>query len=114
MKFSIIFLWHYDPYDIIVETRLKNKISPYAHVPKPEIEKFMNQTKWEEETVLDIEQQYPPASISQTTTPQALAEKRPRKDVSPSVTEVLADDFHVYRKRSKTSHTLDRSGEEET
>ena len=41
-KVSISFPWHYDPCGIIVETRLKNKISPYAHVPKPKIEKFMN------------------------------------------------------------------------
>jgi hypothetical protein len=50
MKFSTSFPWHYDPCGIIAETRLKNIISPYAHVPKPEIEKFMNQTEWEENT----------------------------------------------------------------
>jgi hypothetical protein len=36
------------------------------------------------------------------------------KEVSPSVTEVSAEDFQVYRKRPKTSHTPDRSGGEET
>jgi hypothetical protein len=114
MKFSLSFSWHYDPCGIIAETRSRNKISPYAHVPKPEIEKFMNQTEWEENTLLDTEQQPPPASISQTTTPQVPVEKRPRKEVSPSVTEVSAEDFQVYRKRPKTSHTPDRSGGEET
>jgi hypothetical protein len=114
MKFKQSFPWHYDPCGVIAETRLRNKISPYAHVPKPEIEKFMNQTEWEENTLIDTEQQPPSASISQTNTPQAPAEKRPRKDVSPSVTEVSADDFQVYRKRPKTSHTPDRSGGEET
>jgi hypothetical protein len=44
MKFKQSFPWNYDPYGIIAETRLRNKISPYAHVPKLEIEKFMNQT----------------------------------------------------------------------
>jgi hypothetical protein len=43
-----------------------------------------------------------------------LTEKRTRKDVSPSITKVLAEDFQVYRKRPKTSHTPDRSREEET
>jgi hypothetical protein len=52
--------------------------------------------------------------ISQTTTPQVPKEKRPRKDISPSITEVSAEDFQVYKKRPKTSHTTDRSGEEET
>jgi hypothetical protein len=42
MKFSQSFPWHYDPYGIIAKTRLKNNISPYAHVPKPEFEKFVN------------------------------------------------------------------------
>jgi hypothetical protein len=44
MKFKQSFPWHYNPCDTFVETRIRNKISPYAHVPKPEIEKFMNQT----------------------------------------------------------------------
>jgi hypothetical protein len=88
MKFKQSFPWHYDPYGIIAETKLKNKISPYAHIPKLEIERYMNQTKWEENTLTNIEQHPSPASISQTVTPQVLVEKRPRKKVSPSVTEV--------------------------
>ena len=55
MKLNISFPWHYDPCGIIAETRLKNKISPYAHVPKPEIEKFMNQTQWGKNTLIDTE-----------------------------------------------------------
>jgi len=50
MKSSLNFPWQYDPYGFITETRLKNKSSPYTHVPRPEIEKFMNQTQWEENT----------------------------------------------------------------
>jgi len=69
MKFNINFPWHYDPCDIIAETRLKNKISPCAHVPKPEIEKFMNQIEWEMNTLEDSEQQPPSASVSQAITP---------------------------------------------
>jgi hypothetical protein len=56
MNFSTSFPWHYDPCGIIEETILRNKISPYAHVPKPEIEKFMNQTEWEVNTLEDSEQ----------------------------------------------------------
>jgi hypothetical protein len=62
MNFSLSFPWHYDPCGIIAKTVLKNNISPYAHVPKPEIERFMNQTEWEENTLLDTEQQPSPAS----------------------------------------------------
>jgi hypothetical protein len=69
MKFGISFPWHYDPCGIIAEMRLRNKSSPYAHVPKPEIKKYMNQTEWEVNTLEDTEPQPPPAVISQTTTP---------------------------------------------
>jgi hypothetical protein len=114
MKFSLSFPWHYDPCGIIAETILKNKISPMLMCLNLKIEKYMNQTEWEENTLLDIEQHPSPAIISQTNTPQVPVEKRPRKEVSPSVTEVSAEDFQVYRKRPKTSHTPDRSGGEET
>ena len=90
MKFKQSFPWHYDPCGIIAETRLKNKISPYAHVPKPEIGKFMNQIEWEENTLIEIEQQPSPTIISQTITPHVPLEKRPRKEVSPLVTYVSA------------------------
>ena len=106
MKFNASFSWHYEPCGIVTKKRLK--ISPYPHVPKPEVEKFMNQTEWEENTLLDTEQQPPPSSISHTTNPQVPVEKRPRKEVSPSVTKVFAEDFQVYRKRPKTNHTPDR------
>jgi hypothetical protein len=70
----------------------------------PEIEKFMNQADWQENTLLEIEE--PPLfTTSHTITPQVQTEKRARKEVSPSVTEVSAGDFQVYRKRHKTSHT---------
>jgi hypothetical protein len=44
MNFNLSFPWNYDPFGIISETRLKHKTYPYAHVPNPEVEKFMNQT----------------------------------------------------------------------
>jgi len=55
MKFSSNFTWHYDPCGIIEEMRSKNKISPYAHMLKPEIEKYVNLTEWEENTLEDTE-----------------------------------------------------------
>jgi hypothetical protein len=70
MKFNTSFIWCYDPSGIIVEMRSKNKISPYAHTLKPKIEKYVNQTEWEANTLIDTEQQESPlVSISQTTTP---------------------------------------------
>jgi hypothetical protein len=90
MKFSTSFSWRYDPCGIIAEMRAKNKSSSYAHMLKPEIEKFVNQTEWEVNTLEDTEQQSHLTMISQTTTPQVLKEKIPRKDVSPLVTELSA------------------------
>jgi len=90
MNFSLIFPWHYDPCCIVAETRLKNKISHYAHVPMPEIENFMNQTEWQENTLLETKEHLSPANISHTNTPQVQTEKRARKQISPLFKEVLA------------------------
>jgi hypothetical protein len=114
MKFNTSFIWIYDPSWIIAEMISKNKISPYAHTLKPEIEKYVNQKEWEENTLVDTEQQESPSvSISHTITPQVPKERRPRKDSSPSVTEVSTKDFQVYNKRPKATHTTHMSGEEE-
>ena len=93
--------------------RVKNKNVPYVHTPKPEIEKFENQTEWESNTLVEMEQQYPLIIISQTTTPRVLKEKIHRKDTSPSISEVSAEDFQLHTKRPKTSHTPDMTGEKE-
>jgi hypothetical protein len=93
MKFSTSFLWQYDSCGITTEMMSKNKSSPYVHEPKPEIEKFMNQIEWGVNTLEEVEQRYPLVIISQTTTLQIHKEKRPKKDDSPSITEVSAEDF---------------------
>ena len=67
MKFFVSFIWHYDPYGIIFEMRVKNKNVPYIHTPKPEIEKFANLIEWEPNTLVEVEQQDPLVIISQTT-----------------------------------------------
>jgi hypothetical protein len=115
MKFITIFIWHYDLTGIIVEMRSKNKSSSYAHILKPEIEKYVNQTEWEANTLVDIEQQEAPSvSFSQTNTPQIQKEKRPRKDSSPSITKVSIEEFQASRKRPKTTHAIHKSGEDES
>ena len=92
MKFLTSFTWHYDPCGIIYEMRVKNKNVPYAHESKPEIEKFANQTEWEPDTLMDVEQQIeveqetPSTSVLPTTTPQFPKEKRPQQESSPPVT----------------------------
>jgi hypothetical protein len=56
MKFFVSFAWHYDLCGIISEMRVKNKNIPYIHTSRPEIEKFVNQTEWEPNTLVEIEQ----------------------------------------------------------
>jgi hypothetical protein len=69
MKFFASFIWHYDSCGIISEMRIKNKNVPYVHTLKTEIEKFVNQTEWESNTLVKIEQQDPSVIVSQTTIP---------------------------------------------
>jgi hypothetical protein len=57
MKVFVISIWHYDPYGIISEMRVKNKNIPYVHTSRPEIEKFSNQTEWEPNTLVETEQE---------------------------------------------------------
>jgi hypothetical protein len=57
MKFFMSFPWHYDPCGIISEMRVKNKSIPYVHEARPEVEKFTNQTVWEPNTLVVVEQQ---------------------------------------------------------
>jgi hypothetical protein len=37
--------------------RIKNKNIPYVHESRPEVEKFANQRGWEQNTLVEIEQQ---------------------------------------------------------
>jgi hypothetical protein len=114
MKFSTTFIWHYDPHGIISDMRVKNKNAPYAHEPKLEIEKFVNQTVWLPDTFLDLEQQVPSTSALPATTPQVLKEKRPRQESSPPVIEVSSEEFQIHSKKPKTVSTPDTAVEATT
>jgi hypothetical protein len=107
MRFPLSFTWAYDPFGIISELRTKQKRTPYVHTQRPEVERYMNQAEWQENTLQEPEEQPISVTTSQTNTPQKKAEKRSRKEVSPSVTKVSTEDFQVYRKRDKTNHTTD-------
>jgi hypothetical protein len=102
MKFFMSFPWHYDPYGIISEMRVKNKNIPYVHVSKPEIEKFANQTMWLPDTLVEVEQQVPLTTVPPMTMPQVPKEKRPRQDLSLPVMEVSSEEFQFHTKRPKT------------
>jgi hypothetical protein len=93
--------------------RVKNKNAPYAHEPKPEIEKFVNQIVWLPNTLLDLEQQGPSTSALPATTPQVLKEKRPRQESSPPVTEVSSEEFQIHSKKPKTVSTPGATVEQE-
>jgi hypothetical protein len=69
MKFFTSFPWHYNPCGIISEMRVKNKNILYVHEARPKVEKFANQTVWEPNTLVEVEQWDPPTTVSQTNTP---------------------------------------------
>jgi hypothetical protein len=105
MRFTLSSNWRYDPFGVISELKIKQRSTPYVHTQKPEVEKYMNQIEWQENTLLETKEKHAPITASHTNTPQNQVEKISRKEFSPSVTEVSAKDFQVYRKRAKTSHT---------
>jgi hypothetical protein len=111
MKFFSSLIWHYDPYGIILEMRVKNNHIPYVHTSRPKIENFSNQTEWEPNTRVETKQQDLLITISQTTTPQDPKEKRPRQYVLPSVTEVSSEEFQLHTKRPKTNQASNTTGE---
>ena len=51
MKFKLSFTWSYDPWGIISKLRVENKTNPYVHTSRLEIEKYVNQSKWVENTL---------------------------------------------------------------
>ena len=52
LKFQVIFPCNYDPQGILNSIRVKNKLPPFIHEPKHDIEKFSNQTEWAENTLV--------------------------------------------------------------
>ena len=74
----------------------------------------MNQKNWKENKLLETKEQPPPITASHTNTPQVQTEKRSKKKVSHSIIEVPAEDFQVYKKRAKNSHTPNMLKEGET
>jgi hypothetical protein len=63
--------------------------------------------------LVEVQQQDPPATVSQTATPQVPKEKRPRQDLSPLVMEVSSEEFQLHTKRPKTSSVPRPTGEKE-
>jgi len=55
MKFRNNFIWHYDPHGVINTLRLKVKLAPYIHHPRPDIEQFANQYEWVQNTLIDMD-----------------------------------------------------------
>jgi hypothetical protein len=86
MRFTQSYAWCYDPFGVILELRVKQRSTPYAHTQKPKVEKYMNKRKWKENTLLETEEQPAPLTNSHTNTLQKKIDKRERKEVSPSVT----------------------------
>ena len=48
-------MWYYDPLGVISKLRVKCKLTPYVQEKKPDIEKYSNQSKWLENTLIQAE-----------------------------------------------------------
>jgi len=57
VKFTNNFTWSYDPWGIISKKRVENKSTPYIHILRPEIEKFINQIEWRTDTLQEAKEQ---------------------------------------------------------
>lgn len=86
MKFSLSFTWSYDPYGIILKLIVENKITPYIHTSRPEIEKYANQLEWTENTLQEAEEQLFSTSSLYTPTSQEKSSKRQREEWLSSTT----------------------------
>lgn len=93
---------------------MEQKETPYVHTQRPEIEKYMNQKNWIENTLQEAEEQVLSRIALETPIPREKTEKRPREEDSPSVTEFSAKEFKIYTKKTKTSSKLDFPLLEET
>ena len=90
------------------------KTTPYAHTPKPEIEQYMNQGEWQENTLQEVEEQVLSRTTSEIPIPREKIDKRLREDDYPSVTKFSAKEFKIYRKKIKTDSKIDFPPLEET
>jgi hypothetical protein len=79
MNFTRSFTWNYDPFGVISKLGVKQKRTPYAHVHKHKVEKYMNQIDWKENTLLETKEQPSHVTTSHTSTSQVQIEKRERK-----------------------------------
>lgn len=107
MNFRLSFAWSYDPFGVIYKLRLEWKKTPYVHTQRPEIETYMNQQDWVENTLQEAKEQVLSRTASETPTPREKTEKRPREEDSPSLMEVSAKEFKMYTKKTKTCSKVD-------
>lgn len=55
MKFKNNFMWQYDLHGVINKLRIRVKLGPYMHHPRPAIKQFANQFEWLENALIDMD-----------------------------------------------------------
>jgi len=55
INFKNSFMWQYDPHGVINKIRIKFKLGPFIHHPRPDIGCFANKSKWLEKTLMDMD-----------------------------------------------------------
>ena len=57
MKFLLSFTWANNPFGLISKLSAEKNTTPYIHTQRPELEKFMNQIEWEDNSLQEEEEQ---------------------------------------------------------
>jgi len=70
MNFELSFTWSYDPLGVISKLMVEQNATPSAHTPSSEIEQYMNQDEWPENTLQEEEEQVISSTTSQNPIPE--------------------------------------------
>jgi len=69
LSFELSFTWSYGPFVMISGLMVEQKTTPYTHTLQQEIEQYMNQYEWEENTMQEKEEKILSKMTSQTPIP---------------------------------------------
>ena len=91
--------------------RAKCKLTPYIHEKKPNIEKFSNQTKWLENTLVEADKQSDTSHILQTPAQEDRSMKRNREEGSYTAETTTETKFKLRYNKNPKIYPADKEKE---
>ena len=88
--------------------RVKCKLTPYIHKKKPEIEQYVNQIEWLENTFLDAVKQGDTSHTLQTANQWEKATKRVREESSYTAETTTETRFKLRYTKKPKSNSVDK------